>query len=306
MTLPPPPTFTSVAHYGTGLADARLWSPYVREVLRRHRRLEARGDLGAGFVGTFPTFLVGGLVVKLFGYFEGWRTCFETELAMHRLLLGHPRVPAPALVAHGQLYDGREPWPYLVTSRLRGRAWRDVRLPATVGTRLAGRLGEIVRQVHELPVPGAPVFSADWTRDHRAGCVDRQSAWGTLAPHLVEQIPDFLPDPVPERTLVHADLTEDHLFLDGSDLVGIIDWGDAFATDRYYELSALHLGAFGADTALLRAFLTGYGWPVDDTFVRRAMGAALLHRFDVFGALSATARRSTTLDDVAAALWDVR
>jgi hygromycin-B 7''-O-kinase len=319
MTLPPPPAFSSVASYGSGLGDSTLWEPYVLEVLRRHRLPGGEGNVSgqppgqvAGarlesvFVGTFPTFLVDGLVVKLFGHFQGWRSSYETELAMNQLLLDYPLIPAPALIAHGQLYDDAEPWPYVVTARLRGCAWRDRQLSAPVGRRLAARIGEVVRCVHELPVPDTPVFSADWMRDNRGGCVARQRAWGTLPPHLVDQIPDYLVDPSPERRLTHADLTEDHLFVDRDELVGVIDWGDASVTDPYYELSALHLGAFGADTTLLRAFLSGFDWPVDDSFTRRAMSAALLHQFDVFAGVAETAQRCTTLDDLARVLWDVR
>lgn len=132
-----------------------------------------------------------------------------------------------------------------------------------------------------------PALAADWMRDHREGCRSRHQAWGTLPKHLVEQI-------------------EDHLFVDGQELVGIIDWGDAFVTDSYYDLVALHLGAFGADTRLLHAFLRGYGWTVDDSFALRATNAALLHMHDVFAGVAETARRSPTLEDLAATLWDVR
>lgn len=309
MGAPPAPEFSSDHAYGDRLGDARFWKPYVTEVLGRHRLgNQAQGRAPeSGFVGTFPTFLVGQHVVKLFGHFPGWRACYDTELAMHTLLLDCRDIPAPRLIASGQLYDDTaESWPYLVTTRLGGRAWRDVRPPADVGTRLAGQIGEVVRQLHELTPPDLPVFAADWARDHRGGTAERHRNWGTLPAPLVDQIPDFLLPPAPPRQLIHADLTEDHFFLSDNELVGIIDWGDAMATDRYYELVALHLGAFGGDIALLRTFVDGYGWPVDDEFVRRAMSMALMHQFDVFTRFRDMARRPgiATLDELAAILWD--
>ncbi|MEQ4204855.1 phosphotransferase [Actinopolymorpha sp. B9G3] len=304
MGAPPPPDF-SRGDYGDRLGDVGFWAPYVREVLRRHGH--ADGDLQAGFVGTYPTFLAGPVVVKLFGWFRTWRADHDAELAVQQLLRGHPNIPAPALVAHGQLYDHADPWPYLVTTRLAGIAWRDLRPSAVTGTKLAGTVGEIIRQVHDLRVPEAAGLQRDWLGDHRPGTAERQRAWGTLPEHLIDQIPDFLSAPSPHRRLVHADLTEDHLFVDGGQLVGIIDWGDAFVTDPYYELPALHLGAFGGDKRLLGAFLAGYGWPVDDAFCRRAMSMALMHRFDVLPGVRdiARGRDVATLDDLAVLLWDV-
>ncbi|HZC26563.1 MAG TPA: aminoglycoside phosphotransferase family protein [Actinopolymorphaceae bacterium] len=296
--------------YGDHLGDARLWTPYVTEVLRRHGLRDGVSGQApeSGFVGTYPTFLCGPYVVKLFGHFGTWRTSYDTEVAMQRLLLDNPDIPAPRLVAAGQLYDGAsESWPYLVTSRLRGRAWRDVRPPGCVGTRLAGRIGEIVRRLHELTPPDFVARAGDWPRDNRAGVVDRHRAWGSLPRSLVDQIPDFLLTPSPSRRLIHADLTEDHFFLSDDELVGIIDWGDALATDPYYELAALHLGAFEGDVSLLRAFVDGYGWPVDDEFAQRAMSMALMHQFDVFPGFRHVARRTDVADlhDLAAILWDV-
>jgi hygromycin-B 7''-O-kinase len=255
-----------------------------------------------------------GLVVKLFDYCGAWRQCFETELDMHRLLIARPHIPAPTLIATGELFADGDPWPYLVTTRLHGDAWRDLRLPPAVGIQIATRLGEVVRHLHEIPVPDVPAFAMapDWMRDNRDACVARHLRWATLPNHLVEQIPGFLLDSPTEHTehtehtLIHADLSEDHLFIADNDLVGIIDWVDAFATDRHYELCALRLGAFGADKTLLAGFLAGYDWPVDDTFATRAMTAALLHQFDVFAGVTELARHSTTLEDLAVALWDVR
>jgi hypothetical protein len=73
------------------------------------------------------------------------------------------------------------------------------------------------------------------------------------------------------------------------------------------RIAALHFGAFEADRTLLRTFLAGYGWPVDDTFCRRAMSAALMHQFDVLAGVRDLVRDRgpATLDDLAVLLWDV-
>src|SRR2546423_14131682 len=107
---------TDQPHYGQHLGDPGYWEPYIRAALDHHG-LEGAA-LEAPFVGTFPTFLVGDVVVKLFGPAFDGPASHEAELAMHRLLASHPEIRAPALVASGQLYDDQPDWPYLVTERL--------------------------------------------------------------------------------------------------------------------------------------------------------------------------------------------
>jgi hypothetical protein len=60
----PPPAFTSYQQCYDSLRDAEFWEPYVHAVLARHGVPLAPAE--AGFVGQFPTFLVGEVVVKLF------------------------------------------------------------------------------------------------------------------------------------------------------------------------------------------------------------------------------------------------
>lgn len=61
--------------------------------------------------------------MKLFGWFGSWRSDHRTERAVHELLATHPDIPAPRLLAHGQLYGEPDPWPYLVTpTNAAGRA----------------------------------------------------------------------------------------------------------------------------------------------------------------------------------------
>ena len=51
----------------TRLGDVELWTPYVEEVLSRHGLLDGQHDVVAGSHPTYPTFVRGDVVVKLFG-----------------------------------------------------------------------------------------------------------------------------------------------------------------------------------------------------------------------------------------------
>jgi aminoglycoside phosphotransferase (APT) family kinase protein len=273
---------TDQPHYGTHLGDVAYWSPYVAFVLSRHH-LPA-SELETPFAGSFPVFLAGDVVVKLFGpAFDGTES-HAAELAMHHLLAGHPEVPAPGLIAHGCLFDDEPRWPYLVTGRLRGVAIREAGLDHFESVSVAAQLGEAVGRLHQLPAPG-PVAGRDVLRQMRAGAAERLRGFG-MPGHLAEQAPGYLADALPATSLVHADITADHVFVDRAGLVGLIDWGDALIADRYYELVAVYFDAFRGRRPLLTGFLRGYGWDRADDFSRRALQGVLEFQFDAISRIS--------------------
>ena len=76
-----PPTFASIQEYVSRLGDAGFWWPYVAEILQRHDLGDAGREPVAGFNPTYPTFLFGDVVVKLFGYCRPWRESHAAERA---------------------------------------------------------------------------------------------------------------------------------------------------------------------------------------------------------------------------------
>ena len=314
-----PPRFSTLDEYRARLGDPAFWAPYVHAVLRQHGLPVSPPKFGT--VGTFPTFLVGGYVVKLFlsTLAKPFGTLFDgtlgqqVEVAVFGALAGQPAIPGPGLIAAGRLFDagdGRQPaddppWPYLVTTRLGGTPWSAAGLALDERAGVARQLGAVVRQIHALPPPTGLLWERDWLAEYREGCVERLRRWGTLPSRLIDRADAFLLLPPSDRRLVHADLHADHLFVDGGELVGIIDWGDALVADPYYELPALHLGTFDADKGLLAAFLDGYGWPPDPDFARRAMTMTLLHAFDVMEGVAQRLdlRRVSTLEELADLVW---
>lgn len=277
-------------YYGAHLGDATYWEPYVIEALTRHRLPLA--PVEAPFVGTFPTFLVGGLVVKLFGQaFDGQRS-YAVELDVHTLLAGHEDIPATKLVATGPLFDDEPRWPYLVTTRLAGTAIREVELGDADSRSVAREVGEMTSRLHQLPAPSA-VRDRGLLPGLRGNAVERLTKFG-LPGVLIEQVPSFLEDALPPTAFVHADLTADHLFIDGGRLVGVIDWGDAVVAHPYYELVALFFDAFSGRRALWEEFLDAYGWKRDEDFPRRALQAVLEFQFNPIPSVS----RLVDIDDV--------
>lgn len=300
-----PPNFDSIPSYGARLGDAGFWRPYTESALARVGLSSTA--MVSGFEGTYPTFLGPRLVVKLLGYFPGWRRSAEAEIAANRLNESIGAVLAPRVVATGSLFpDDENTWPFIITQRLAGQAWREASPTAETGSAIATDLGRQIRALHGCHLPSTVHVRDDWiaTSGHRA--VERHRTWKSLPGHLIEQIPAYLsnykPGPV---CLVHGDLTEDHLFLSvsGDRLLGVIDWGDAMITDPFYELGPLHLGAFAADRRLLEDFLRGYGWTVDPDFADHALQVALMHEFNLFGAVADAASEADSLSVLASRVW---
>jgi len=308
-----PPEFKSIREHVSCLGDVGFWGPYVAEILERHDLGGAERKPVAGFNPTYPTFLCGDVVVKLFGYSRAWRKSHAAESAALALVATNPEIAAPRLLAEGRLVDNLDaPWPYLATTRMSGVSWRDAELSTDQRLCVAAGLGAQVRHVHALRSSRVATHE-DWQALSVAAAAEQSS----LPSHLISQIDDYLARLEPfDRVFVHGDLCSMHAFVENGRLTGIIDWGDAMVADRHYEIIQLYRDMFGCDKALLRVFLETSEWPVDSGFPRQALGLALYrqavglaqhHTMDVFEPIAALLPLENigTLDDLATELFSV-
>jgi aminoglycoside phosphotransferase (APT) family kinase protein len=323
-----PPQFTSVQNYGRQFTNVEVWRPFIDRVCRRH--CLAVSDIEAGLAGTHPVFLVRGgqqYIVKFYEtqFFAGARS-YHVERDLYQLLPSALSAPTPRLIANGSLdEDGR--WPYIVTSVIPGASFGEMRdhvgYEDTVA--LAAWLGPVIRQLHSIPLDALPLLRelraefAQFIARQYDRCIEQHQSWNTLPPHLVAQIPQYLSTHprigcADTCCLIHADLTHDHVLGRVQDghwrPTGIIDFGDAWAGDQFYELVALHFSLFQADKRLLQAFLSAYGFDtaLRERFAERAMVASLLFEFNSLGEFVAEhpeLLKLATLDQLAARLWAV-
>jgi aminoglycoside phosphotransferase (APT) family kinase protein len=288
-------------HYGEHLGDPGYWGPYVRAALAGLGLPQA--PVETPFIGTFPTFLVGDMVVKLFGEgFDGKRS-FEAEALLHQLLARHHEIPAPELIASGRLFESEPSWPYLITRRLTGRPVRDLDDVEGLTDRIIEELGTVVRRLHQLEPP-APLDSVKLLDRLRSSAPERVRHFG-LPEWLVAQVADYLGEDRLPGTLVHGDITRDHVFVRGRRLEGIIDWGDVLIADPYYELVAVYLDALRGSSSRFRRFLDAYGWGTPADFPRRALQALLSFQFDWVSVVRhmVDLRRIDDLDELADRLY---
>lgn len=284
-----PPSFTSLQDHISRLGDTHFWWPYLHEILKRHDLIDAQCEPIAGFNPTYPTFLYGNIVIKLFGYSKSWQQRYLAELAALKLITTQPNILAPHLLNFGTLYDdSNDSWPYLITSKISGIGSGHVQLSYEQQQELALQLGKQVQYIHALTPHAGINTDADWSELNVAEAAKSSS----LAPHLIAQIDKYLTKLEPTKPVfTHGDLCEQHIFVYNDKLSGIIDWGDAMVTDRHYELIQLYRGTFNCDKKLFKIFLEASNWPVGKNFVhqtlgqalrRQAIGLAQHHGMDVF------------------------
>ena len=287
--MPAPPEFADLADHVARNRDAAFWRPYLDAIRARHDLPDAAPV--AGFNVTYPTFICGDVVIKLFGYSKAWRPAAVHEVAAYRTLAADPAIAVPRLVATGDLYDDpAAPWPYLVTTRVAGQPVRAQNLTKDQWQSLAATVGDQVRRLHALSPAAGVATIADWP----AIDVTAANRAGSLPPHLIDQIDAYLATHAAPADVVftHADIALNHTYVDAAGtLTAIIDWGDAMAADRHYELIQPYRDLFGGDKTLFRLFLDAAHWLPSESFadralahalIRQAIGLAQHHTMDVF------------------------
>jgi aminoglycoside phosphotransferase (APT) family kinase protein len=175
-------------------------------------------------------------------------------------------VPAPHVIA----VDTTGPIPYLALSKVAGVALSDTRLPVELAARGARQAGAMVRQLHEVRVPGFGWIDRDHFR-RTAQVRGRSASWmaeisaeldaaleelvscgaltDTQAAVLGDEMRVALPslEAIGEGRLLHGDLARMHAFVDPQDgvLTGLVDWGDVQVGDPVWDLAiaACHLAS---------------------------------------------------------------
>jgi aminoglycoside phosphotransferase (APT) family kinase protein len=156
--------------------------------------------------------------------------------------------------------------PVLALAALPGTALGHLGEPSTASSAAWSAAGAAVRTLHDAPPPPWPSRrSSDQTARLESEC-----QW------LVEN--DVLPTDVVVRNreiaqaalrpstpvFIHGDLQLDHVFVDGDEVTGVLDWSEAGQGDARYDLAILTLG----HPERLDDVIAGYGSGVDRDVVR--------------------------------------
>ena len=196
------------------------------------------------------TVRVGDVFVKIDG--DRARTDVEVEA------MTTAPVPTPRIL-------WRRP-PVLALAALPGTALGRLGEPSTASSAAWAAAGAAVRMLHDAPLPPWPGRSvAD-----KASSLDSECAWllanDVLPADLVTRNRRVAEAALRTWTPVfmHGDLQVAHVFVDGDEISGVLDWSEAGQGDGLYDLASLTLG----HPEHLDDVLSGYGGDVDLDVIR--------------------------------------
>ena len=216
------------------------------------------------------TLRVGGVFVKIDA--DQARTDVEVEA------MAMAPIPTPQVL-------WRKP-PVLALAALPGTPLGRLGEPSTTSAAAWAAAGAAARMLHDAPLP--PWHS--WSPGEFASHLDRECEWlvtnGVLPADLVVRNRRAAEAALRPWTpaFTHGDLHVAHVFADGDEITGVIDWTEAGPGDALFDLASLTLG----HEERLGDVVAGYGADVDLDVIRawwslRSLRAArwlIEHGFD--------------------------
>jgi aminoglycoside phosphotransferase (APT) family kinase protein len=159
----------------------------------------------------------------------------------------------------------RQP-PVLALAAVPGRALGHLGDPTTASPAAWAAAGRAVRTLHDAPLPPWPGRNGDELGSRRADECSWRVAGGVLPADGVSRNRRLAEAVLRPWTpvFIHGDLQVDHVFVEGDEIAGIIDWSEAAAGDALFDLATLTLGS----PERLGDVVAGYGGDVDIDLVR--------------------------------------
>ncbi|MEV2191142.1 phosphotransferase [Streptomyces phaeochromogenes] len=154
--------------------------------------------------------------------------------------------------------------PVLAIAAVPGTALGRLGEPSTASPAAWAAAGAAVRKLHDAPLPprsGRAGRDLDGLAADLDGECERLVADGVLPADLVTRNRQVAEDALRPWTpaFTHGDLQIAHVFVDGDEITGIIDWSEAGQGDALYDLATLTLG----HEEHLGDVIAGYGTDVD-------------------------------------------
>jgi Ser/Thr protein kinase RdoA (MazF antagonist) len=156
--------------------------------------------------------------------------------------------------------------PVLALAALPGTALGRLGEPSTASSAAWAAAGAAARMLHDAPLPPWPGRSLDELTSRLDGECEWLVATGALAADLVARNRQVAQAALQPWTPVfmHGDLQVAHVFVDGDEITGVIDWSEAAQGDALYDLAVLTLG----HEEHLDDVVAGYGTDVDLDVIR--------------------------------------
>jgi aminoglycoside phosphotransferase len=159
----------------------------------------------------------------------------------------------------------RQP-PVLALAALPGIALGRLGEPSTASAAAWAAAGAAVRVLHDAPLPPWPGKSLDEIAARLEGACEWLVSNDVLPSDVVTRNRRIAEGALRPWTPVftHGDLQVDHVFVDGDEVTGVIDWSEASQSDALFDLAILTLG----HPEHLGDVVSGYGTDLDFDVIR--------------------------------------
>lgn len=156
--------------------------------------------------------------------------------------------------------------PALALAALPGRPLGRLGEPATASAAAWAAAGATIRTLHDAPLPPWPGACVDQLASRLAGECDWLVANKILPTEVVTRNRHLAETALRSwrPVFIHGDLHIEHVFIDGDNVTGILDWSEARQGDALYDLATLTL----AHEEHLEDVIAGYGVDVDRDLIR--------------------------------------
>jgi hygromycin-B 7''-O-kinase len=267
-----------------------LWKDAVMELCTKHHL--PHHDFHAYTDGTNLIASLADLyIVKIFPPFL--RHQWDSEYRVLKNLNNKLHIPVPELLAHGETENK---WVYVILTKLHGvtmeSVWGEISLEDK--KRLLFQMGQIMQQVHSLPVDDLHDLPPQWDTfflEQIQKCKER---------HIKLNAPDWLTNEIENyvRQNIHlipkvftpviltGEYTPFNILVQKDqehwNISAMIDFGDAMIGFNEYDLLGPSVFSCEGKIELVAALFDGYGIPyksVNSDFRTRLMLLMLLHRY---------------------------
>ena len=156
--------------------------------------------------------------------------------------------------------------PALALAAVRGKALGRLAEPSAASPAAWAAAGAAIRKLHDAPLPPWRGKSVDELASRLASECDWLIAHEVLPADVVTRNRRLAEAALRPWTPVftHGDLHIEHVFVDGDEITGILDWSEASQGDALYDLATL---TFGHEERL-GDVVAGYGTNVDRDLIR--------------------------------------
>lgn len=156
--------------------------------------------------------------------------------------------------------------PVLALAALPGRALGRLGEPSTASRAAWTSVGAAVRRLHDAPLPPRPGRRVDELAPQLDVACDWLVGNDVLPADVVRSNRRLAEAAIRpwNPVFTHGDLHIEHVFIDGDEVTGIIDWSEASRGDALFDLATLTL----ANDEHLDDVLVGYGTDVDRDLIR--------------------------------------